>query len=97
MFQDTFSIQLKFLRNFQVGFGDIAGTNAPERIFVIVAMWVGTLLFSLVVSEIESFVVQFMHAHIHIRIYVHIDHGSSVKVKHSFVRKLSNVDEFEYV
>ena len=86
-----------FWEIFTVGFGDIAGTNAPERIFVIVAMWVGTLLFSFVISEIESFVVQFIRTYIHIRIYVHMDHGSSVKVRHSFVRKLSNMDEFEYV
>jgi CRP-like cAMP-binding protein len=39
-----------------VGFGDIAGTSAPERMFLIVAMWVGLLLFSLVVGEVEGMV-----------------------------------------
>ncbi len=39
-----------------VGFGDIAGTSVPERLFLIVAMWVGLLLFSLIVSEVEGMV-----------------------------------------
>ena len=39
-----------------VGFGDVSGSNAPERGFIIVAMWVGTIVFSYVVSEVEAFV-----------------------------------------
>jgi len=42
------------------------------------------------------------HTHTHTHVYTHIktcldiDRGSSVKVKHSFVRELSNIVEFEY-
>jgi hypothetical protein len=39
-----------------VGFGDIAGTSLPERLFLVVAMWVGLLLFSLIVGEVEGMV-----------------------------------------
>ena len=51
----------------------------------------------------------YIHLHIHIHtcihtyirtyidIYIYIDRGSSVQVKNSFVRELSNIVEFEYV
>ena len=36
-----------------VGFGDITGTNWEERLFIITMMWVGTICFSVVMSEVE--------------------------------------------
>jgi len=35
--------------------------------------------------------------YIYTHVYTYIDRGSSVKAKHSFVRELSNIVEFEYV
>jgi len=38
-----------------------------------------------------------IYVYIHIHTCIYIDRGSSVKVKHSFVRESSNIYEFEFV
>jgi hypothetical protein len=36
-----------------VGFGDVHGTNSAERLFIIVAMWTGALVFSTTISSMQ--------------------------------------------
>ena len=50
----------------------------------------------------EYMIWMFIHAyiykyvHIYVFMYMYIDRGSSVKVKHLFVREYSNILEFEH-
>ncbi|KAJ1485532.1 hypothetical protein T484DRAFT_1792955, partial [Baffinella frigidus] len=59
-----------------VGFGDIRGTNAQEQVFCIIVMWIGTIVFAIVVSEASDII-----AKANAR-------NNALKEKHQDVRKL---------
>ena len=37
-----------------VGFGDISATNTAERAFVVVVMYIGTIVFGLLLTEVDT-------------------------------------------